>query len=664
MALDPSTVPTSGDPSHVADQLGVTKQEVLDARRQKFAGQVTSAAGQLGEKETQSYTQRSSLPTTGNPISNAVSYFDSDRGVEVFAPYGSYFQLFGGGGVKTVNGALPTDQPQGAPASSLFNQATQADPNNPDQVIATPGFTKDNLAIPAAPGKTVSRTGQTFFDKNRGIDVNATPGNFLIEYTDGTIEERPLNATQQVGTAQDASNFGPSAQDLGITNQTEIKDAQGNVARPAAAGNQGTDASNLELIGTTYTAANGQVRTAPSGQVYLQDPTTGTIVLRPQSDAAKAKPSTSPSITGKTSGSSKESDGLFQQVFGRAPNEQESAYWGSRTDKTGDALFGAMQFAKQQGRTIGDSPTENMQGTQGTSVDKALSSILPDLDISKLSSDINSNPIPTVQSLYGDLQNSMGVPQIKSQIESVLAELKTVDDDYAKDKGKIDANPWLSESLRDREQEALKTTYDAKRSALTARQALYQSLYDDARQEAQFIATNTLSQYNKDRQFQADQLKLAYDRQDAKMDAQIKLASLAQDDKKLAANLALEQQKIAEDQRQFNILHSGTGSRSGSSGGSSGGKLSAAITTKYKLPTTTPASEYNEVINIVNSSPGDGGWGDTADAIAAAGIDPSKYDELLWEVFTGSTRTAALKSQNKSSGSNSSSISSSGFDSL
>ena len=138
-----------------------------------------------------------------------LTYYDEGRGVDVYAPAGQYF-------VEYDNGAVELRFiPAGLPAGQ--------DHPLKDEITVN-GRSSPNLG--QAP-KLVARTGRTFFDPARGIDVYAGEGKFLVEYGDGTIEERnlpaggfvPLPTDFTVGgsdNSQPMSARGPSLEELGL----------------------------------------------------------------------------------------------------------------------------------------------------------------------------------------------------------------------------------------------------------------------------------------------------------------------------------------------------------------------------------------------------------------------------------------------------------------
>ena len=281
----------------------------------------------MGTVETASFAQRIARSiTSANTIARTGrTYYDADYGVDVYAGSNQYFVEYNNGAVELR--VIPSGLPAGQ--------------DHPFVHEVTPILR--NTADVGQVAKPVSRTGATFYDPARGIDVYAGEGKYLIEYTDGTIEERnrpsggyiPLPEDFTVGGSdysEPMSAFGPSAQVLGLSTD----------------GTSPKSSSELYYIGPSYVSNSGQQRIAGPGQVFLQDPVTKTILLRPvaDGDVALQRP-VSPVVTIATHPATVITD-LFQQTYGRTPTSEELSYWRQRTDKSGDSLLGAMEYAHQQ----------------------------------------------------------------------------------------------------------------------------------------------------------------------------------------------------------------------------------------------------------------------------------------------------------------------------
>ena len=250
-----------------------------------YGKSVLSDANKSGDLETQSFAERSALPATGTP-NHAYSYADNARGVTVHASPGSHFALFPGGGVRLVDGflksgttALQAAQPT---RSSLFDQeAKYQAPGTYDGKT----YVHEQLAYQPIAGKTIRSVGGSVFNPTTGVNEKAGANEVFITYTDGTVERRKFGG--QPGTATPIGQFGRTAADLGITDQTEIKAADGSVAR-APIPSTAKPSEELFYVGPQYTAEDGTVRTAGPGHVFLQDPETGRMLERSTAEGAKA----------------------------------------------------------------------------------------------------------------------------------------------------------------------------------------------------------------------------------------------------------------------------------------------------------------------------------------------------------------------------------------
>lgn len=475
-------------------------QDAVNALRAKSTT-VTGEEGKSGDLETASYAERSALSDQGNvgTATPAASYFDASRGVQVYAPGNSYFNLYSNGGVKTVAGALPvaglTPGSAGgdnAPDSTLFTQPTQGDPNNPGKTIATPGLKQDTLGYTPANGKTIATTGETVKNPTTGVDVPAGAGNVWITYTDGTVEKRAIGG--QPGNAQDINTAGPSAQDLGI------KSAVAAGATPSS--------------GVTTTAnSQAQQNAAVAGAI-------GNVPAAGKDVSATAGVS-SGGVGGSTySHNADEINKMFKATFGKTATASELKYWQGRTDKTGAELAGAMQSTKAQGKTVGQ-PVTQATKPQTQTADQ----LMQQHQVTVAPNDFLTDPIGSFEKTYSQVLTDMGIPTIQTQIKGVMDQQAALDNAHAGEISKINANPWTSEALRAKQVDLANSKYDAQKSSLTSELTLYQGLYDKGVQQAQYVANTAISQYNAQVKLEQDQLNAAADRALKQQEAAATLAN-------------------------------------------------------------------------------------------------------------------------------------------
>lgn len=457
-------------------------------------GDSTKGTTRTGELEQQSYAERSGLPTSGT-ATKAYSYYDEARGVQVHAAPGQHFELYPGGGVRQVSGLIPKEgAKEGAPASSLFTQETQAVPGGAEgETQTTPGFQQESLAYQPAEGKTIARTGQTLFNPTTGVDVHAKPGNVIIEYTDGTFEERPYGGAP--GTTAPVGQAGPTAQELGITRGTEIKGPGGEVAR------------------------------APQSIDDL-------ALINPE-EADKA-------IVAKGLASTKDLVFLGTSRDGKIAKE-------------GNAFYQAPDGTVLERPLALQGLAKKPDAGQKLDLAQMLSDLGFDADMGALQQSFQSNPAKSVQDMYSSLLENSGFSSIKAQVSEILKQQKDLDAKYAESIKDINENPWLSESLRTRKINAANEKYQIQKSQLAAQLTLWQGLMDDARQEAQFLTSAALQQFNADRAFALDQQQFAFQKAEARLDAQFKLQELEARKEESAQDREFRERQFEEDVRQFGL---------------------------------------------------------------------------------------------------------------
>lgn len=591
MALTPDQVPLSGDLAQLSQQLGISQEEIINLRRQRFTDTVTSAEGKPGDLETKSFAERSALGGTGTGT-KATSYWDASRGVQVYAPYGSHFELLPGGGVKTISGLIPgataydkDPAGSGAPASSLFTQGTQGAPDG--GTMATPNFKEEQLAITPAEGKTIERTGQTLKNPQTGVDVYAKEGNILIQYSDGTFEERPVSSINQPGQAKAIGEAGPTAEELGITRKTSIQGGAGpEVTRapmsaaqalaaaqtPAAkeqiiTGEGLTPTSDFELIGSTYQAAGGQTRTAREGYAFYQDKKTRRIVQRPLSQQQFAAPTTSPSVLAER------------------------------------------------------------QKTQQTIPPISADALLANYGLSGINTaGFTLEPIKSFEDTFTALLDRLGVGDSTAAKAAYQSKIEKLDREYRDEVANINDNPWLAEGTRVIKINKLKDKYDLAKSQLVAEVTLLNTFDERAFETAKYVATTALSQYNKEREFRQDEIENALRRASTDFDQQIKLSTLK-----------LNEQELDERIRQFNQQYqldvykankpSGGGSPYASIKSAQGGLIDLS-TGKWVVP---PQPQEPKVLNEQGLQTAYGQWaaqnadlgrGALESQAASGGLDP------------------------------------------
>lgn len=373
-------------------------------------------------------------------------------------------------------------------------QAPVKAPTSTPTVIAPKTATPTSTASVKVIGTTYNGqkapAGQTYVNKN------------------GTILLRPIdNPTSEQGTTSNPKPTTPTA-------------------TPAATP---TKTTSVTVIGDVY---NG--KKAPEGQTYVNKE--GTILLRP-----KDTPTATGETTQKTTGGSADIKGVFKSVFGRDASATELTYWQGRTDKTGSALVGAMQFAKNSGKSVGeiksDSTADPIAGfdsdlnssqaadfarvsAETTTVDKSKSAELVD----KLTAIINEKPETTslVDTYNNELLKS-GYNEDAASLTEAERAIKQLDADFATQLQTEEGRQVSMTQVR-RRQSAEQTAYDATRRDLVVerdylankvanKQAVVNTMVtlmgkdiDNAQTEYQSKVQNAISITNLIRGIEQDQL--------------------------------------------------------------------------------------------------------------------------------------------------------------
>lgn len=97
-------------------------------------------------------------------------------------------------------------------------------------------------------------------------------------------------------------------------------------------------------------------------------------------------------------------------------------------------------------------------------------------------------------SVYKKALTESGASDIKTKYESVIKEQTSLTNEMNDKIADIDENPWMSESVKNREKNRLQSRYESRLTTLTNEQKLFDSLYQQAVSEAKYLATGEVEQ--------------------------------------------------------------------------------------------------------------------------------------------------------------------------
>lgn len=108
---------------------------------------------------------------------------------------------------------------------------------------------------------------------------------------------------------------------------------------------------------------------------------------------------------------------------------------------------------------------------------------------------------PRFADTYRNIYDQLGLGDIRSQLESTGTQLQELQDKKVDEISLVNENPWLTEGQRQDRVNAIGKRYEQKESNLMNRIQLFQSTFEQGRQEAQFIASQTAQEQRANTEF-------------------------------------------------------------------------------------------------------------------------------------------------------------------
>lgn len=141
-------------------------------------------------------------------------------------------------------------------------------------------------------------------------------------------------------------------------------------------------------------------------------------------------------------------------------------------------------------------------------------------------SNFNVNPIGTVSDIIKNVMSQLGMPDISGNISNISSEIEKLANERDEKITEIQDNPWTSAGSKQELIQKINNQYENKIANRTNRLTLMQNAYENARQQAQFVASQAINLYDTERKFQVDQLEQATKRAEAEEIAKRKLGPL------------------------------------------------------------------------------------------------------------------------------------------
>lgn len=133
------------------------------------------------------------------------------------------------------------------------------------------------------------------------------------------------------------------------------------------------------------------------------------------------------------------------------------------------------------------------------------------------------NPTMTLSSLIKQVMEATQLPDIRSQITSQSNDIESLENERDTKIAEVEDNPFQSSRSKQQIVQKITNEYDLKLKNRINRLTLLQNSYDDARQQAQYVATTAINFYSKEQDRYLNQLEKEMDREEKRLEADKKL---------------------------------------------------------------------------------------------------------------------------------------------
>jgi len=186
-----------------------------------------------------------------------------------------------------------------------------------------------------------------------------------------------------------------------------------------------------------------------------------------------------------------------------------------------------LTIGKQPAPTAPTTPTGGQPPTDGFSMDGMTpeANILSEykIDPKLLQFGFQTNPTKTIKDLVSEIMQVTGLPDAKAQIEEISSNIEVLENERDREIDEINDNPFISAGTKRARIEKIQDKYEKRIANRVNRLQLIQGAYDDARQEAQFVATTAINLYDKNRDFEQGRLEFLMEQAEKQVAAKSKL---------------------------------------------------------------------------------------------------------------------------------------------
>lgn len=134
-----------------------------------------------------------------------------------------------------------------------------------------------------------------------------------------------------------------------------------------------------------------------------------------------------------------------------------------------------------------------------------------------------ASPVTSFADTYKQLYQQLGLNDIRNQYDDFTKQFEDLQNKKVDELGQIDANPWLTEGERQDRKRSIESKYQQREANMTGRLDLLRSNFEQGRQEAEFIASQALTEQRQGQQFQQELRLKAIDQAERRAEAERKL---------------------------------------------------------------------------------------------------------------------------------------------
>ena len=151
------------------------------------------------------------------------------------------------------------------------------------------------------------------------------------------------------------------------------------------------------------------------------------------------------------------------------------------------------------------------------------------IDPEKVKVGFETAPTSTLPELINQVMQATGLSDVRTNINSISFEIETLANERDEKIRGLQDNPFNSAGTKEKQIQMVTDQYEQKIANRVNRLTLMQNAYTQARQEAQFAVSTAIGLYDKNRQFNQDQLDTYLDQVEKAREAEAKLVQSQQE---------------------------------------------------------------------------------------------------------------------------------------